>query len=203
MGAFDRARLGLWAWAALAAGAVPAEAQVCPRWLGRAAQEHRTLCFVPVDVAQGPALGGPAPTAYTFAGKAQAAVGVGGRGGPLRVGPVAAALYDGSRWSAAGGARASVRVVPRRAPTLGSAWGVFLGGEYLLDRADLGDPQEWSLSLGAHLPFGVRVTGAYVRQAQAGRDAVQLGIGADLNVLVPLLRPGRDADPARGAGGAR
>lgn len=171
---------------ALAAG--PAHAQRCP-W-----GDVTTRCFVPVDVGQGPILNDGTPTPYTLAVRVNPAVGL-GDGGALRIGPAAAVAYSNPDWTVAGGARASLRLLRFGLPH----WGLFAGAEQLWGTHGT-RPGSASLVVNAG---AVRVGGWVVRDWSRETTSVQLSLGTDLSVLVPLLFPAKESDPFGGRGGTR
>jgi hypothetical protein len=175
--------------AALAAAlaAAPLAAQSCP-WGGATAR-----CFIPVDVSQGPMLDEGTPTPYTFAVRVNPAVGV-GDGGTLRIGPAAAVAYSNPDWTVAGGARVSLRLLRFGLPH----WGLFGGVEQLWGTNGT-RPGAASLVVNAG---AIRAGGWLVRDWDRETTSLQLSVGTDLSVLVPILFPSKEKDPF-GHGGGR
>jgi hypothetical protein len=172
---------------AVALAATPLAAQRCP-WGGT------TRCFIPLDIAQGPMLDAGTPTPYTFAARINPAVGI-GDGGTLRIGPAAAVSYANPDWTVAGGARASLRLLRFGLPH----WGLFAGAEQLWGTHGT-RPGAASLVINAG---AVRAGGWVVRDWDRKTTSVQLSLGTDLSVLVPLLFPSKEKDPFASTGGAR
>lgn len=168
--------------------AAPLAAQHCP-WSGT---EMR--CFVPLDISQGPMLDAGPVTPWTFAARLNPSVGL-GDGGTVRFGPAVAASYDNPDWTVGAGARVSLRLLRFGLPH----WGLFAGAEQLWGTHDT-RPGSASLVVNAGAVRG----GAWVvRDWNRETTAVQLSIGTDLAVLVPLLFPTKDRDPFAGNGGGR
>jgi hypothetical protein len=151
------------------------------------------LFLLPFDVSQGAITNAAGITPYVASAKLQAALGL-GRGGPLRIGPVAAVRYANPDWTVAGGIRG--QWLPVRFGLGGRRWGVGIAAEQLWDT-------------GAHRPasFGVigdfelvRLGGWLVDDWSTERTGFELGVGTDLRSLKAVLFPAKDREPFPGIG---
>lgn len=146
------------------------------------------MVLVPFDIGQGAVTNVSGTTPYVAAAKLQVALGL-GRGGPVRVGPVAAVRYTNPDWSVAAGAR--VQWLPLRFGLGGERWGLGLAAEQLWGTA--GD-RPASVGVIGDLEL-IRMAAWLVHDWSDERTGFELSAGTDLRSILAVLFPAPDDQP--------